>query len=364
MELVCTLLTGFFFWLMVFHCYRKSIARTDRMAGRLLARAGVRRMGRLRRSAFFWLTVVLAFNVVVIAYGPRVSDRVYFGLGQQLQLGSLLVIVLSLGIPARRKATFEVRESGVLCMKWNNRVAVGKLFFVPWNLVAYCQWVPRSFDVDSQYDDILGFLTIAQDAFLPSQLRTITVAVGRFAPVYDHDGTVLAEPDRRRSEGQRISYRDLDRPPLQFDLQTMLLAMVLVASFAGLLKLHYGSEEYRATMRIESFRPLIEYWGDDRVRGLNFSMCAKKPTDRDLADLKPLAELRTLDLSGAPISDGGLQHLQGLKNLRYINLTNTRVTGDGVRELQRALPKVCIHFNSWTPSTTAPLAPSRVKKGK
>ncbi len=66
-------------------------------------------------------------------------------------------------------------------------------------------------------------------------------------------------------------------------------------------------------------------------------------TDAGLAHLKGLTSLETLNLENTGgISDLGLVHLKGLNSLRKLNLKGTKVTGAGVGDLQKTLPKVSV----------------------
>jgi hypothetical protein len=47
-------------------------------------------------------------------------------------------------------------------------------------------------------------------------------------------------------------------------------------------------------------------------------------------------------LSGSQLTDSGLEHLKGLPQLRVLWLHNTKLSDDGVKELQQALPKCII----------------------
>ncbi len=64
--------------------------------------------------------------------------------------------------------------------------------------------------------------------------------------------------------------------------------------------------------------------------------------DEGLAHLVKLANLETLNLSGAIVTDAGLVHLRGLKKLRVLDLRGTRVTQDGINSLEGVLPKIRI----------------------
>lgn len=67
-----------------------------------------------------------------------------------------------------------------------------------------------------------------------------------------------------------------------------------------------------------------------------------RTTDHGLKHLERLAKLQTLYLIDTQISDAGLKYLKGLQSLRVVLLNGTRVTADGARDLQRALPRARI----------------------
>src|SRR5207302_9928823 len=52
--------------------------------------------------------------------------------------------------------------------------------------------------------------------------------------------------------------------------------------------------------------------------------------------------LTTLDLQSSPVTDAGLKELADLKQLTTLYVYGTKVTGEGARELQAALPKLKI----------------------
>ena len=58
-------------------------------------------------------------------------------------------------------------------------------------------------------------------------------------------------------------------------------------------------------------------------------------SDAELAPLKELTNLGTLDLSYTEITDAGLVHLKNLTNLRRLDLAGTKVRGDGLANLTR-----------------------------
>jgi hypothetical protein len=61
-------------------------------------------------------------------------------------------------------------------------------------------------------------------------------------------------------------------------------------------------------------------------------------TDEGLKHLSGLTALEDLDLEETRVTDAGMDHLTGLKNLKRINLDDTRVTDAGVKKLKDAIP--------------------------
>jgi hypothetical protein len=48
--------------------------------------------------------------------------------------------------------------------------------------------------------------------------------------------------------------------------------------------------------------------------------------------------------SWAQVTDAGLEHIKGLTRLRNLSLKDTRVSDEGVKELQEALPNCEISY--------------------
>jgi hypothetical protein len=81
---------------------------------------------------------------------------------------------------------------------------------------------------------------------------------------------------------------------------------------------------------------LLRFRDFKNLQSLQLADCGRI-TDRGLAALEGLTDLRELDLGGdkkAPaITDGGLDHLKGLKRLTNLSLANTRITDAGLAKL-------------------------------
>jgi hypothetical protein len=54
--------------------------------------------------------------------------------------------------------------------------------------------------------------------------------------------------------------------------------------------------------------------------------------------------LEALDLSRSSVTDVGLKQLHGLGSLREIDLSGTKVTGEGVADLQKSLPNCRVTY--------------------
>jgi hypothetical protein len=74
-----------------------------------------------------------------------------------------------------------------------------------------------------------------------------------------------------------------------------------------------------------------------QVLNLSFNI-----TDAGLEKLKGLIQLKELYLYGTNVTDGGLAHLKGLTQLQKLGLDRTKVTDEGVKKLQQALPHCSI----------------------
>jgi hypothetical protein len=352
MELLCALLTGFSFWLFVFHWRRQTLVRLRDMAGDLVFAARYARVRIWRWLLLAYLLFGLVSNIGSALYGHNTDLPAGFG------FAVMLALVLMLAVPLRGKTALEIRARGVLCENTGSWRLLRMPIFVPWNQITTCQWVPRSYGhVSEFYTDRCG-LTIALDAIPREQQAGVTAAVGRFAYVYDQDGTLLAKPDEEHLNAKWVSWRSIEGPRFQFTLQSLLLLAVVVASAAGLCGAHFHSPHYQAITRLAAFNPRSHFVKHD-YSWLDFSACTFKPTDDDLVDLEPLAELEWLDLSGCPITDAGLKHLKGLKNLRTVILSHTGVTREGMKDLQRALPDVSIGAIRYPPPAKIVAPPTK-----
>jgi Leucine-rich repeat (LRR) protein len=163
--------------------------------------------------------------------------------------------------------------------------------------------------------------------------------------VYDDDETLLAGPSPEELAARPVVQRT--RFWLQFDMQSLFLLVVVVSCAASCYAIHCRRllPQQRAVGQLETFRPAIDFFGNVPF-AVDFSKCGTKPSDDDLACLESLDQLTSVNLSGSPISDVGIEHLKGLRYLNFIDCEDTKVTAKGAEELHRALPKAFISYGS------------------
>ena len=112
----------------------------------------------------------------------------------------------------------------------------------------------------------------------------------------------------------------------------------------------------RTLLKPESNTVLVRFndssFGDAELAGLKqleaatgFNARGGQITDEGLAQLASAGQqITTLELTGNPITDAGLVHLQQMSNLTFVSLDDTQVTQNGVDELQRAMPHLNVGF--------------------
>jgi hypothetical protein len=345
MELLTALLTGFFFWLLVFHWYRRTSARRREEAGKLLFRATTA-IPAWRRHRWALVLCVCMLLMLLIDIGNIMQHAAEDPGEQLLPLMSFIDVVvrfwavLLFAVPlGRTDIALEVREEGVLHSMTGKNRWLGRMKFTTWCQIEECKWAATLTALAAR--PVLGILRIAEDVIGPQGMGAVTAALGQFVPVYDCDGTLLVKPESPSVAKIRLpSDRRFARLPFQFDLQSLLILTVAVACAAGRYAIHYQhlTPAREALATLDTFKPSVDYFGYG-ISHLDFWDCTVKPTDDDLAILEPFVELRMLHLSGPAITDAGLKHLKGLKKLRWVFLKDTRVTPEGIADLKRSLPR-------------------------
>jgi hypothetical protein len=311
MELFLILLTGFFLWLLIYDGSRRSFALLRTEAGALICSAPIKGQQFHFFPAMFFI-VLLLINVWLL-------DRVHTGFDFFSSFNmSIFVwfILASIFPPFSFHTAFEIHEKGL----------VSRGLFAPW-----CEI--RSYQVNSGGLCQFTFHDFSRAYAIPSRRK-------------EEIKTILQRMIETRSFELDPASNDvrphppLRRPRFQFDLRSLLIFFIFASTLSSLGGIHYHrwEEKQQTVAALEPFHPKIEY-SMSEVWQLDFSQSAKKPSDDDLPLLLKFPRLRHLDLTGAPITDAGLEHLAALKNSVLINLTGTRVTQQGVDRLRKALSK-------------------------
>ncbi len=355
MELFCALLTGFFLWLFLFHLFRKRHARVCEEAGPLLleVKATPRLLRLMRWTRWFNSLVIFGGTALIVGqayYVGRIVTRMspnFFAMASYefvpyLAIAGWSAVLLITAMPPIAFCyALEIRERGIIFGNANR--------FRLWSEIASCRWfvVKKSRSVLwaswTPWSLRGRCLTIRERNIAAGQKEAITAAIGRFAQVYDDDETLLAGPSPEELAARPVAQRT--RFWLQFDMQSLLLLVVVVSCAASCYGIHCRRllPQQRAVGQLGTFRPAIDYFGNVPF-AVDFSKCGTKPTDDDLACLESLDQLTSLDLSGSPITDAGIEHLKGLRYLDFVNCRDTKVTAKGAAELLRILPRTAIIY--------------------
>ncbi len=355
MELLCALLTAFFLWLFMFHLLWSRRARVREEAGPLLleVKAASRVVWAFRWLKWFAMAFFLVMMALLAAMLYRLSTAFPELVAWRCPSSPLSGLIISYSFmflmlvapPHWPRVALEIRERGIVFS--NSRMRL-------WREIGECRW----FLAKTIVGDLLlrwkplyyrrSRVTVDEKNIAPGQKEAVTAMLARFAPVYDHDGTLLAEPSGAELAARAATpVRPRPRFLLQFDLRSLLLLVVVISCAASCYGIHYRRllPQRRAVTRLEVFAPAIDSFDDVGIPwAIDFSKCAKKPSDDDLACLASLDQLTSVDLSGSPITDAGIEHLKGLCYLSYVNCKGTNVTAKGAEELHRLLPNAAIIY--------------------
>jgi hypothetical protein len=348
MELLCALLTGFFLWLFLYHWRRSATARAREAAGALLAEVGAPRQLVLMARWFripFAIMMAVPFGVYVwLQCGQTYSSR---SLLDDFMIGFLLFNFLQAALPAWQfDCPTELRQQGVVR-------AVGMTTFRPWSRIPNCRWYERWPKKPwTRQSLLLDCRDLSSE-----EIEAATAAAARFVPGNDVDDQRIAEPPPAQGAAGAAGAKPSGRWRFQFNLQSLLLLTVVVSCAASCYAIHDRRlrPQREVLAKLNAFQPNVIEIGED-INWVDFKACTTKPGDDDLACLNGLRKLEYLYLDGSPVSDAGLKHLHAIKTLRSVSLSNTKVTQQGIDELQRQLPDATILCYPAPPA--APVAPA------
>ena len=124
---------------------------------------------------------------------------------------------------------------------------------------------------------------------------------------------------------------------LQFSLRAMLVLMLVVSVPLGwfAFKLRQARQQRQVIEAIKKLGGGVDYYGPASSGMIRSSVAwLGEFLGEDLSK-----DVLSVNLCNTTVTDAGLEHLRGLTQLQVLYLRVTPVTGAGVAELQKALPK-------------------------
>ncbi|MFZ1935038.1 MAG: hypothetical protein WCB27_05015 [Thermoguttaceae bacterium] len=241
MELFCALLTGFFWWLFLYHWHHSELVRAREAAGALLieVRVAASVIREARRQHRFHIGKLMLFAAEVW-FILQASEMFFLRVFDRTPAIDVLVAVitcisLETAFPLFRKdALLELREHGVILREKIYEDCPLELTLTPWAEITGCNWYKKA----PAYHVHTKHLALESDGLLPGEVAAVTAVVGRFVPVYDSRGRLLAEPESAETNTAARN-PSIGGWKFQFTLQSLLLLMVLVSCAASCFGMHY-----------------------------------------------------------------------------------------------------------------------------
>jgi Leucine-rich repeat (LRR) protein len=354
LEFLITGLTGVFLWLFLRHhlAFRKE--KILQQAGDLLLEVKTTKTGYyLRLVGQAWVILSVLFMgipyiflfarikeiaVNIFPYPSPIPSLVYVFLEWNFSLAVFLVLSLPIFIP-RRRISFTICQAGI---RYGSRIMQ---FLIPWEKIAYGKWSSTKKWIVFQRSG-----RWRRNRFSVEQYETVSPVLSPFIELRNHRGHILSSPRSVESLdtnadaniSSNSSCRDpikekrpLRRFPFQFDLLTLLLFTLVVASASSwyAYRNHRAGSQAEAAEKLTEFQPMILY-DDVNVKCVWFGNTSKLPHDEDLTILKSFPQLESLSLYYARITDAGLQNLETLTQLRELHLSSSKITDDGLIHLK------------------------------
>ncbi len=316
------LLTAVLYWLFLCHCIGQSWDRARRRAGPLL------RKWPATHSRIRWFALLAASAMMIVYLTSHLCDMVDGGGWFMLVLAWFNATWMFWVFPFLLLPVVEFREGGML------EFGLITPLFLPWACVESCG-TAASGHLQVQVGNKRYLLS--KKCIPPGKIEEATAILCRYVEVRDARGVRKPAPsaaDRPAEPARSAQGR------FQFSLRSLLFFVLVASSALSLYGIRYrrDASDRELMGRLERFQPDTARIGSGFL--LAFSASPVRPGDQEMEVVAKLSRVEWLELSGAPVTDAGLVHLEKLKSLRYVGLRGTRVTAAGVKKLQQALPGV------------------------
>jgi hypothetical protein len=331
MEFVSGTLSGILLWLFILHCVWSARKNARDHGGELLLaverppRSVLKKIGLFIALAFplafYFLLFVLLYNGAY-TWKPLNYSIAALQLFQVIQFSTHSIV-------AWLKVLLEIRRKGI----------VVNLRFWPWDRIKYCR--PARY-YDGVEFCVQGGFERKIYALVPKEQRdTVIEAVAPYVEIHDYYNELVSKPSPQTT-AEDSTAQPAEKPKikysfLQYDLRTLLLLALVVASFSSWYGILFrrSEETVNQISRLEAKFEGVECreYGKG-LTSLNFSKCKKELTDADLVELVNCTQLDMLVLPKCSITDAGLTNLQGLKELSFLSIESEKVTDAGLAHLE------------------------------
>jgi hypothetical protein len=332
-------LTGFFLWLLIHHVRAFHRERKRQQAGQVVLEVKPSRWALLFAyvSLSFYYFAFLAILWMHISATFRGSKHWVLG----IDVESLPFVWVN--IDCFLGTFFLCGYLSLICHRWidiviyEHGIQIGARF-TPWEKVVYCQWHPSN-------KKRLGIVT-SRFVIKPKYYHFIrdhdsmASALCRFAEIRDKDGTVISTPPDHSSP-DRPDRKTKKRPsrsfPLQFDLLTLFLLMLFIASASSWYGYHFARSKPQrdAIAKLAKHQPDVSYYDVDVKSLVIYASKSGSQGDVDLTAVESLPAIQILLLQSPSITDADLVHLESAIHLKSLCLRDTAVTGSGFSRLER-----------------------------
>jgi hypothetical protein len=235
-----------------------------------------------------------------------------------------------LSINSWLKVLLEIRRKGI----------VRRLRFWPWEQIEFCCRGLR-FESGIEFRIHGAMVRSLNVPMSPDVKELVLKELASFVEIRDYSGEVLSKPTLGAGEKDGA---DVPQPPkikysfLQYDLRTLLLLILVVASFSSWYGVLFRQSEETAAqiLRLQKKFEAVEcHESRNKLVFVDFGKHPKKLTDDDLLDLESCFDLQSLNFADTTITDDGLARLEKLTNLTFLQIPGNEITDAGLAHIAR-----------------------------